>query len=251
MLFIAGDRAGWASHCIGHYAVDDVQTLLEWTAVVWGWRCSPGAIDNDLGAQTQAALAEFRREYNLAWNASLPKESPVSEADFAAFFDVCDLTLQDMLDPELPNLADQRKALQVHAVLAAGEDWPRSELTIANYPTGTDRRVDLVFLEEDQLHLADGDDPPAAELYGSGRVTAQPLGVDPVPFASTWISFELADAEGEPMANERYEIRDGAGTMLSSGNLDAAGRVRVNRIPFVSCRIVFPDLGDEAWGELA
>jgi hypothetical protein len=245
-LFLVGDRAGWAAHCIGHYAVDDVQTLLAWTAFVWGWACDPGGIDNDLGAMTASALDEFRREYNVEWRASIAASGPITAADFEAFFDVCEATLRDMLDPSLPRLEQQRASLKVHAVVAAGEAWPRAALDLPGYPAGTDRRVDLVFLEDDQLHLVDGD---ASALYGSGQATAESLPVDPVPFECNWISFELTDADGEPVPDEPFEIRDPSGKLVSTGRLDATGRIRVNRVPFARCRIVFPNLGDDAWGE--
>jgi hypothetical protein len=151
-----------------------------------------------------------------------------------------------MLDPSLPRLEQQRASLKVHAVVAAGEAWPRAALDLPGYPAGTDRRVDLVFLEDDQLHLVDGD---ASALYGSGRATAEPLPVEPIPFECNWISFELVSVDGEPMAREPFEIRDTDGNLVATGKLDANGQVRVNRVPLGSCRIVFPNFGDDAWGE--
>lgn len=244
-LFLEGDRSGWASHSFGHYAVDDVQTLLLWSSIVWGWSTDPGPIDNTLGPSTQSALEEFRRDYNFEWEALIPVQGPLSQADWEAFFDVCDATLSDMLGPRLPTLCEHRDALEVYLLKACGEDWPHRKTKASGYPKGGDRRVDLMFLDDTQLHLAS----PAA-VYGSSSVTIIPLQPEPAPFNNAWISFELRDPDGQAMAQEPYQIRDPGGTIVTEGRLDNNGRIRVSRIPFSSCHIVFPDLGADAWGEL-
>jgi hypothetical protein len=64
----------------------------------------------------------------------------------------------------------------------------------------------------------------------------------------TWVEVELLDWEGNPAANERYEIRLPDGS-LQEGRLDASGHARFTGIDPGTCEVTFPDFDGREWRE--
>jgi hypothetical protein len=64
----------------------------------------------------------------------------------------------------------------------------------------------------------------------------------------TWVEVELLDWEGNPAANERYEIRLPDGS-LQEGRLDASGRARFTGIDPGTCEVTFPEFDGREWRE--
>lgn len=63
---------------------------------------------------------------------------------------------------------------------------------------------------------------------------------------TSWIEIELVDESGQPVANERYEIR-GPGGRVHRGRLDRQGQAHVGLSEPGTCQICFPDLDSAAW----
>lgn len=62
----------------------------------------------------------------------------------------------------------------------------------------------------------------------------------------TWIAISLVGEDGEPIADEKYQIELPDGS-LREGYLDAEGKARLDDIPPGNCKVTFPELDQEAW----
>lgn len=58
-----------------------------------------------------------------------------------------------------------------------------------------------------------------------------------------WIEFKVTDEEGNPLANEKYEITLPDGT-TRTGELDDQGTMRLEGIPAGKCEVTFPELDE-------
>lgn len=63
---------------------------------------------------------------------------------------------------------------------------------------------------------------------------------------NSWISIELKDDKGHPMAGEEYEIKLSDGS-ITGGSLDDKGKARVEGIPSGQCEVRFPRLHNSEW----
>lgn len=63
----------------------------------------------------------------------------------------------------------------------------------------------------------------------------------------TWIEIELVDEDGNPVPGERYEVIAPDGQTVARGTLDSSGFARVEGLDPGECRVVFPELDEEAW----
>ena len=237
-LVIAGDREGWADHCTGHYAIDDVQTVLRWASQIHGWPCDPGPIDNDEGPQTRSALRAFREAFNHHHAGTLPLEGSVDRPDWLAFFALYDPAIGEGL-AELGFLADLR-AEMIWAepdVLGCGEQWPVEATALDEYQSETNRRVDILFF--DDVEMPDlGATPPGVDVYGSDRYRAEPVPPEPwLPEHSVdyevWV--QLHDQwQDEPLVEREYRLVGPLPerTHERSGTTDAQGNLREQELPW-------------------
>lgn len=62
----------------------------------------------------------------------------------------------------------------------------------------------------------------------------------------TWIEIKLVDQDGNPVANEKYELKLPDGS-VQEGSLDAQGRARVEEIDPGNCTVCFPDIDGREW----
>lgn len=61
-----------------------------------------------------------------------------------------------------------------------------------------------------------------------------------------WIEIRLLDEDGEPVADERYEVQLPDGN-VESGRLDSNGLAGFYSIDPGTCRVSFPDLDGADW----
>ncbi len=59
-----------------------------------------------------------------------------------------------------------------------------------------------------------------------------------------WVEFQLTDADGSPIGNERYVLHLADGTK-KEGKLDNEGKVRIDNVPPGGVEIEYPDLNEE------
>jgi hypothetical protein len=88
-------------------------------------------------------------------------------------------------------------------------------------------------------------DRATSRSTGDDKYNAPPPPPKP---AKTWVEFELRDWEGNPAANQRYEIRLPDGS-LQEGRLDGSGRARFTGIDPGTCQVTFPDFDGSEWRE--
>jgi hypothetical protein len=69
---------------------------------------------------------------------------------------------------------------------------------------------------------------------------AQPAAAPPVE-QKHWFEMELLDAQGKPVANEKFEVTLPGGA-VKRGATDASGIVRLDDIPAGECKVKFPEL---------
>lgn len=63
---------------------------------------------------------------------------------------------------------------------------------------------------------------------------------------TSWISLELRDKKGRPIADEFYLLKLPDGEILS-GRLDKDGKARVEGLPAGACEVMFPRIDDGKW----
>lgn len=239
-LYLAGSAQAWANHCQGHYATDDVQNILTWVAQTTDWPTMPGAVDNIMGPNTKGALEAFRREYNLEFEASIAEQGPVCPDDWMAFYDVFDEAVGDLLgddegeDDDVLDAEERRQAIEPlgEGLLPCGELWPRDECRVVGYPDGGDRRVDILFFDQDEagaLALL-SEDPPGETIYGQGRVQVDALNLEPRAFgaaayevwariSSHWLNRSVAQQDYVLIGPEPYRVVVREGTTTGDGEL--------------------------------
>ena len=61
-----------------------------------------------------------------------------------------------------------------------------------------------------------------------------------------WVAIELKNADGTPAAGAAYRIVAPDGSVID-GQLDSAGRARVDGVTPGQCQITFPDYHSQAW----
>lgn len=236
--FLKGDAAAWGAHCQGHYAVDDVQNILIWIAELMDWPTLPGLVDNDMGPQTQGALNAFRHEFNAAFEASIPEDGPVSVQDWEAFFQLYDEGIDAFLGGGSPDA--RRAAVEPvgEGILVCGEHWPRDACVVDGYPSGSDRRVDILFFDEDEPELEAilSDDPPGASLYAEGRLTVETVELESMRFDS--MDYEVwarvsSHWLNRPIAEQPYVLRGPSpySVVVREGTTSAEGELRETHLP--------------------
>jgi len=68
----------------------------------------------------------------------------------------------------------------------------------------------------------------------------------PDPKKKTFIEIEMVDEEGNPVADESYEVTLADGS-VTDGSLDDKGQARIEGLDPGNCQITFPDLDKDAW----
>lgn len=250
LLYLTAGAPVWADHCQGHYAVDDVQNILTWVAQALGWPVTPGKVDNQMGKNTRGALEAFRREYNRDFGASIEVEGPVCVDDWVAFYEVFDEVIGERLGQqpgsseaaaeEVPDGEERRQAITVlgEGLLACGEQWPRADCNVVDYPDGGDRRVDILFLDEDELGAEAllSEDPPGDSLYGQGRVRTTELELEARDFgAATYEVWARISSHwlNRSVSGEAYLMRGPRphAVVFREGTTTAQGELRETGVP--------------------
>lgn len=223
-LYLRGDRAAWAADCQQHHEVADWQAILLWVAQTFGWDTNPGPIDNDYGSGCAGARRRFRETYNAVFTDASPVsvDGPQSDQDWAAFFDLYDLALSRVMHIDLEKFSALRASLQFvgEGTLACGEHQPKEAIGRDGFLCRSNRRVDILFFEADDLPNLDAQ-PPGAGVYQAGY-TVVPLDVPGVGS----LTFRVVDEAGDPVAGAEVTLLSPYGDQLVE-RTDAAGCVPI------------------------
>jgi len=92
----------------------------------------------------------------------------------------------------------------------------------------------------------DGLEPDPSQPAPQGKDDGPELFEDDGRFANV-IEIVLNDAEGKPVAGERFEVLDEGSKAVASGTLDDKGFALVMDLPPGTFQVSFPDLNEDAW----
>lgn len=83
----------------------------------------------------------------------------------------------------------------------------------------------------------------AAPGSGSGTSSTEPA-------RKVWISIELRDDTGKPVADEAYEIKVPGESTPRAGTLNRQGRARIEGVDEGECEVCFPKIDGREWSKL-
>lgn len=185
--YLSGPAEAWAAHCQENYEVDDLQYILNWAARAMTWPTMPGQLDNVMGQKTRGALKAFRRNYNLEFDASIPEDGSVSRDDWIAVYNVYDAVLEELSGDDEVGADEYRDSVSPlgDGFVGCGENWLREKCNVKGYPKGSDRRIDILFFDENEgAEVLLTEEPPGNSIYGLGRVEMDELPLTPQSFGS-------------------------------------------------------------------
>lgn len=167
-LFLSGDGAGWARHAHEHHDVDDLQRILVWVASRHpDAECHPGAVDNALGPKTQAALDALRDLVSLRFGLALATGSGPVVQDWEAIYVLYDDALAENLETSFHAVQARKQALAFNdpPFTGFGEDFPIDAPQSDGVASESNRRVDVLFLDPDEI-LDLGGSPRGTHVFG-------------------------------------------------------------------------------------
>ena len=173
LFLLQGKRSEWADICVQRHKIEDYQQILTYFAKEMNWDCNPGTINNQWNTATAKAVQNFITLYNFIF-AFKPADAHLDDGLFdtvknsgdkgwlrelwQAVFDLYqhDLVLaatgKHIADESFVNL---RGSLQFgdaeKPFVACGESFPISQNTRQNYRSQQDRRVEVLFFNDDEL----------------------------------------------------------------------------------------------------
>jgi len=185
---LTGDRDQWCTLVDEKDKVEDRQFILKWFAVHRvrkegplagaAWNCDPGSIDNADGPQTQTALKKFQNCYNLDFSCSIKEDGKIGPETWGAIFDVYMDELKKSLAVDEAGLASLRAGLHFASdttpCTGCGESHPIEQSARDNYRSQTNRRVELLFMNAEDVPVlpcgAEGGcpDPASCPIYTEG-----------------------------------------------------------------------------------
>jgi hypothetical protein len=231
---------------------DDYSDVLTWAAQKLGWDCA-----HPNGSRTLwQATKNFEDSYNGSdvgdsANKPIPSDGIFTKATWGAMYDCYELKLAESLGTDLAGLADIRGKIvfvnpDVHCV-ACGEFKPIEQWWRDNYRSQTNRRVEVLFFDPDELP-----NPPCfsgacvaklCDIYDDAIYKPKPVPAPPAPPAPTppgptpgptppippvtieprlHLRVMLDDA---PVTQRGYELWSGS-TMLASALTDSDGMIK-------------------------
>ena len=197
LLYLQGDRDGWAAHADEHGNKDDRDHVRSWAAQVLGVADAPD--------------------------------------DWAAMFDLYDQHLAAILRVPAEDLAKLRQDVSFTdpAALGCGEEFPVDAVGVDGHASADNRRVDVLFFDEEELPEDLGAEPPGVAVYGGDRYKREymPVGAlgSPAGHADFELFLELRDHFFvKSIASKPYEVRGPLpeSTHVRAGVTDAKGRLR-------------------------
>jgi hypothetical protein len=250
MLFLAGDREGWAQHALEHHAVDDVQRILKWIAHHHpDADCDPGDVDNDLGSETQTALDNFRRHFGDRHDSATAElgSSPQIE-DWNAFAVSYDEALAARLELTLDELVARKRALTFEDPPFAGfgENFPLEAPQVDGLASEYNRRVEILFLDPEESIDLQASDPQGAHIFGAEAIFRL-LPLDSASIRrSDQIAIRVLDLQGRPLKGERLCLLLPDGSEIE-GVLDDRGTFSRAGLTPGTCGLTLVDLDARSW----
>lgn len=140
-LYLTGVRDAWAQHAYDNANMTTLKAALAWAAFAFTMDCAPGQIGPGWKKETAEALDKFRSSVGI------PLGAKYGPADWAAIYDLYDLHLSQILYLSVADLQKRKQALRLSDD-ECGERWPVDEPKRDNHASSSNRRVDVVFVDE-------------------------------------------------------------------------------------------------------
>ncbi len=238
LALLTGDRAAFQALCDARHTVADYKQILAWVPRAFpdfSFPCDPGKIDDNIGTAAgpvrrfQEAYNENRVDMGIA-RGPIAVDGSVGKQTWGAFFDLYELALAEELGEDAAGVAELRKLLVFadddRKALGFGEHFPVEELGVDDFRSQTNRRVELLLLDPDEIpDLAHAqDDPETSELYLPGTYERSPLPLRPGG-AKPHLTLTLGLYRPNGVrSGVLYELRNDAGTYQRRlSEEDAAG----------------------------
>ncbi|PKP60322.1 MAG: hypothetical protein CVT89_00065 [Candidatus Altiarchaeales archaeon HGW-Altiarchaeales-2] len=142
--------------CNSKHKVEDYQHILRHYVNLWGWDCDPGEIDNILGPKTKEAIRKFQEKYNEEFQKNIKVDGIVGEETWGAFYDCYINEVADIMGTDVNEIREkyQKNVLDKRATIPSthpcGESYPIEEPNRDNYRSQTNRRVEVLFFNENE-----------------------------------------------------------------------------------------------------
>ena len=154
MALLKGDRDAWLETITNQYRVEDYQRICAHYAEFFGWDCHPGPVDGDHGQRTSTALRDLQAYYNNYFDKNISVDGIIGPQTWGAIFDLYMEELAGLLGIERDGLEGQRADLRLvddTGFIACGERFPIDEPCRDSFRSVRNRRVELLFFNEDYL----------------------------------------------------------------------------------------------------
>lgn len=146
------DDAAWEELAEQHRKIEEIQRCLKTLSVAHGWPCDPGAVDDQDGPKTQAAVRAFQTRCNDAHKLGLTPDGVAGPKTWKAMHRVvCGLVAQrlGLADPggasypswDKPDLGYP----QGKGAYGCGESFPVDRAEVDGLKSEANRRVDFLF----------------------------------------------------------------------------------------------------------
>ncbi len=248
------------SIAVAKHKTEDVQHILKWAAGARGWDCDPGDIDGNFGGESRQALENFQTAYNLEFAPPISVDGRMGPETWGAFFDVQQAELAKLLTADAGAMAGYRSGLRWmdpgRKGVGCGESWPIDQAERDNFRSQTNRRVELLFFEPEDVrplscHGADGrcrkelcplhPVPPGRREY---------VPVHPHPRPQSTPTFLTLEQPGAGNYVRMHTLTAYMALFDAAGALESVQRFKFNEgklADFTSNAVVPIDCNREAW----
>lgn len=177
LYLLTGEKEPWAEVSEGRQKIEDYQQIMRCYALKKGWACDPEKVDDKWGDKTKKACREFFKQA-LPGSPDDSDEIKGARADALvaevqsdskkrwpkrAWEAVFDLYVEDLckfLDMETEGFKEYANATikyidDTRKYVACGESFPIDDREKKNYRSQVNRRVEIVFFDEDEKPVLD------------------------------------------------------------------------------------------------
>lgn len=236
-LFLSGDENAWANHCQKHFTVEDIKRILTWVATAHPeFNCHPGEINNHMDKETKEARKRFREQFSEQFATPMPTANKQMIDDWLAYFKLYDRSIASLLGDD-PDLLHRRSALKFiePAFLGFGEEFPNERPDLDKFDSERNRRVEILFFDQDEASQLTDKNSIAAAIYGPKRFMVRhdlAVGFNAAPDE---IAFHLRDQAGNPVGGLEFAFQSPDG-VVNMGTLRQDGFVSFKGISRGSCK---------------
>lgn len=165
LYLIEGKKKEWVSLCQSKYTVADYKLIMNHYSLIHGLDCYFDKVDNTENTDTKELVKSFQAACKEAFGGNLSPSGQVDNATWETVFDLYTHEIALLLGVSTSELGNYRKMMKYvddeNRIIACGERIPIDEPERDNYRSAENRRVEILFFQENQLpdisaHLSGG-----------------------------------------------------------------------------------------------